>query len=318
VLPASILGLHSDWIKFFADRGFCILTTKTVRSVERDAHPPPNWLFLQNGEIRLSDEPIVAGDRGYWPADRQRISMANSFGVPSFRPSIWEEDLRRSRAIIREGHQLLIASVVASVEGLDAITEDFVQLALKAQRAGADIVELNYSCPNTRGEFSGEVYQQPKVAAHIARAVREALAPRRTPIFMKIGYLPRPALAELVMAAAPYVNGVVAINTVSAIVRARNGAEAFPSSGLPGDRQRAGVSGWAIRHLSREIAENLLDLKQVYFAESGKKLTLVSSGGVTTKEEFYNRLEMGIDAAAVCTAAFLNPLIGLEIRGLVA
>jgi dihydroorotate dehydrogenase (NAD+) catalytic subunit len=272
-------------------------------------------MFVRGDKIGGSPaEPTVIAERGYWPADHQKISMANSFGVPSFDPAVWERDLGRSRAVIQEGHQVLIASVVASVDGLDAITEDFVDLALRAQRGGADIIELNYSCPNTRGEFSGEVYQQPKAAAHIARAVREGLAFRQTPIFLKIGYLPRAALAELFMAVAPYVDGIVAINTVSAVVRTPQGGTAFPGGTLGSDRQKAGVSGWAIRNLARDMTTNLVELQRTYFAETGKKVTIVSVGGITTTQEFYDRLTTGADAAAICSAAFLNPLIGLAIR----
>ncbi len=56
--------------------------------------------------------------------------MANSFGIPSFEPSWWKDDIGRARKVVKEGSQVLIVSVVASEDSsLDATNRRFFQYA---------------------------------------------------------------------------------------------------------------------------------------------------------------------------------------------
>jgi len=56
--------------------------------------------------------------------------MANSFGIPSFAPEWWTKEVERARNVVREGHQVLIGSVVTSkVESETAWIRDFVEVA---------------------------------------------------------------------------------------------------------------------------------------------------------------------------------------------
>lgn len=329
-LPASVLAANSKWIEFYARRGFDILTYKTVRTQYREAHPWPNWVFLEDPvEIENPAEPpTMVGYPGYWPKDRATVSMVNSFGVPSLGPDWWQEDVQRARKVVREGHQVLIVSVVASVIGtIDAIAEDFAKAAYMAKKAGADIVEANFSCPNTPGDPAGEIYQAPKNARRVSVAMKEALD--GTPLFVKIGYLPLPRLREFVELNAEFVDGIVAINTISAEIvekgptkaqkildylRALNGVEGerytFPGPG----RERAGISGWAIKARAHEVAKNLVDLKKEISTSPGKHFAILGLGGVLTPRDFYDRLAVGVDAVESCTGAFLDPYLGLKIR----
>lgn len=189
-LPASVLAANSNWIEFYARRGFDILTYKTVRTMYRREHGWPNWVFIKNPAS--VDGPLkdlqAAGVVDHWPENRETVSMANSFGVPSLSPEWWQKDVRRARGMLRDGHQVLIVSVVASVvNSEEAMTEDFVKAALLAKDAGADIIEANFSCPNVAGDPVGEVYQDVEKAARISKAMKEALS--GTPLFVKVGYL---------------------------------------------------------------------------------------------------------------------------------
>jgi dihydroorotate dehydrogenase len=314
-LPASILAAHSAWIEFFAKRGFSILTYKTVRSTVWPAHPLPNWVFLDDAQVSTDGQSTVTGYVDDWPNDLRKVSMANSFGVPSFEPEWWQRDLERTRAFVREGHQALIVSVVATVnDSFDRLRDDFVKVAVQAAKAGADIIELNCSCPNTPGEDAGLIYTKPKVAAAIAAAVQEALRPTKTPLLLKIGYLSPAALADFVLSTAPYVDGVVGINTMTARVFDHHGRKVFPDRKDPDDRVPAGVSGWAIQPYAAEVAAGLVRLRREVWLDSGKVLTMLSVGGVLNKTDFERRLSSGVDGVETCTGAFLNPHIGLDIR----
>jgi dihydroorotate dehydrogenase len=330
-LPASVLAANAKWIEFYARRGFDILTYKTVRTQYHAPHPWPNWVFLKDPpEIKdPSQPPIMIGYPGYWPEDQTTVSMANSFGVPSLEPEWWQKDVQRARGFVKEGHQVLIVSVVASVSGTsEAIAEDFAKAAYMAKKAGADIVEANYSCPNTPNDPAGEVYQAPSIARRVSIAMKEAL--EGTPLFVKIGYLTKPKLYEFVNANAEFVDGIVAINTISAeivtrpvtgsaglfdYIRALHHVEnphAFPDSG----RERAGVSGWAIKARAQEVAENLVTIRQEIGTSPKKNFAILGLGGVLKPEDFRDRLAAGVDAVESCTGAFLDPYLGLKIRSM--
>lgn len=313
-LPASVLASNAKWIEFYARRGFDILTYKTVRSKYREVHSWPQWVFLEDAtELSPAFDKALVGEPGYLPPERAAISMANSFGVPSLAPDWWQDDIREARAVVREGHQVLIVSVTASTEeNNEAIIADFVNTAKLAKDAGADIVEANFSCPNVPGEHKvGLVYQSPTLSAKISEAMQEVLQQGRskTPLFVKIGYLPGPELRQFVHANAKFINGVVAINTITAKVIDKKGEDTFPG------RPEAGISGWAIKPLAQEVARNLVALREAVFNDHDKHLTIVGVGGVLTKHDCSEYLDdIGVDAVESCTGAFLNPYLGLEVR----
>lgn len=171
----------------------------------------------------------------------------------------------------------MIVSIVSSVkEGdINAITRDFVTAALMAKDAGGQIIEANYSCPNVQGEHD-DVYQNPSISSHISRVLRDEL--RGTPLVVKIGYLPEPNLREFVRTNAPFVNGIVAINTVSAKIVNKYGKQTFPDRHRERDREKAGVSGWAIKAKAQEVATNLVALREEF--KLGSDFILLGLGGV--------------------------------------
>lgn len=311
-LPASVLAANAQWIEFYARRGVDILTYKTVRSQYRAVHRWPNWVFIEDPrELSAPIEDMLAtvtGQTGYFPPDRSTITMANSFGVPSLDPMGpmgWIEDVRRARQVVREGRQILIVSVVATRnENEEVLTADFVETALMAQDAGADIIETNYSCPNTPDDPAGEIYRSPGVSSRISKALKEALG--KTPLFVKIGYLPAPLLREFVVQNVEFVDGIVAINTVSAKVDTPDAEQVF----LGEKRHTAGISGWAIRARAHEVARNLVALRK----ELNEPFTIFGLGGVLTRQDYEDFLAIGVDAVESCTGAFLNPHLGLDIR----
>ncbi len=188
--------------------------------------------------------------------------MANSFGIPSLGPAWWKDDIRRARTYVREGHQVLIVSVVATRnETKEALAEDFVQTALAAKDAGADIIEANFSCPNIMNDPAGEVMQDPIISPFVSEALRGALG--KTPLFIKIGYLPPEELQRFVLKNARHIDGVVGINAVSTPIVQPDGRPTFP-----GGRDSAGVSGWAIQNCAHEVAKELASMRQVIYQDA--------------------------------------------------
>jgi dihydroorotate dehydrogenase (NAD+) catalytic subunit len=320
-LPASVLAANAEWIKFYARRGFDILTYKTVRTQARPPHPFPNWVFIKNpGDVAAQFEPgnytkenagfsaKAIGCQGYWPENLASVSMANSFGVPSFAPDWWKSDITKARDALRDGHQVLIVSIIGSKqESEEAMAADLIEAALLAKDAGASIIEANFSCPNVIGDRNGELYHVPLLSGRISKRLKAEIG--KTPLFVKIGYLPEGELRHFAEANTE-IDGIVAINTISAPVVDENGNQTFPN------RAKAGISGWCIKARAQEVARNLVSIrKDLYAAGRKTPLTLLGVGGVIDRADCFEYLDsIGVDGVESCTGAFLNPYLGLDVR----
>jgi dihydroorotate dehydrogenase len=324
-LPASVLAANAGWIKFYARRGFDILTYKTVRTEFRAPHPFPNWVFLKNPEeveAQFAQHNYITekagfvakavGYQGYWPESLSNVSMANSFGVPSFAPDWWKSDIKKARDAVREGHQVLIVSIIGSKYG-KYMAGDLIEAAHLAKEAGADIIEANFSCPNVSGDPNGELYHFPEEASNISKQLKAEIGD--TPLFVKIGYLPEPSLRQFVEKCNTSIDGIVAINTISAPVVDQNGRQTFPN-GENGSRANAGISGWCIKERAQEVASNLVSIRKDLYATGRKKpLTILGVGGVIDRADCFEYLDtIGVDGVESCTGAFLNPYLGLDVR----
>lgn len=118
-VPASVLTADSHWVRFFASRGFNVLTFKTVRSREWNPNPFPNWVFLEDADapLPIGIDPravTVHGDEDTYLRQLRAFSTANSFGVPSTEPSVWKPEVRAAVDVLGEG-QMLIVSVMGTV-----------------------------------------------------------------------------------------------------------------------------------------------------------------------------------------------------------
>ena len=313
-VPACALTDNHRAIKKCARLGFDILTYKTVRTREHPGHPLPNWAYAAQLPDKLEypfEEPVVA-DMDARPQNADDMTVVNSFGIPSGVPALWQGDIQRAKESVRPGHQVLMVSVVASpdISSMSRqweIERDFVSAGMMAKEAGADIVEVNYSCPNTPG--NPDIYQDPEMSARISKAMYEALRP--TPVVMKIGYLPRQKLCEIVSANIKWVQGIVAINSISAPVNDSQGQPFFGEQ-----RRRAGVSGAAIKPWAMETARNLADLKSQ--GKWGEDKIVLAVGGVTTAGDVGEYLGLGVDGVLSCTGTYANPRLAMEARQMFA
>jgi dihydroorotate dehydrogenase len=95
-------------------------------------------------------------------------------------------DVKKALNCLRSD-QLLIVSVMGSYEdytGPDVVA-DFVAVARMAEEAGAPVIELNLSCPNTVDPSTGTVKQslicESVESTHeIVKSVRSALRPEKS------------------------------------------------------------------------------------------------------------------------------------------
>ena len=85
--------INGNFVQAALDKGFDIVTYKTVRSEKYPCHPWPNILSVQiKGDLTvdMAQGKVLADDNFKEP-----LSITNSFGVPSFNPLFWQKDIKK-------------------------------------------------------------------------------------------------------------------------------------------------------------------------------------------------------------------------------
>jgi hypothetical protein len=312
-VPASVLTGGSPWVQYFAGNGFNVLTYKTVRSRAWGPNQPPNWSFVpdRTEPFKISSETygVLAEPWDWVNPGKREVTTANSFGVPSPDPYEWMADVSNALTVLADD-QMLIVSVMGDhydngMARLESIVSDFVDTARMAQSAGAEVVELNLSCPNSLDE-SPQGVKPPlcfdsEVTAAIVEGVREALD-GKTAIVAKLSYLDEESLAGLVHKIAPLVDGISGINTLQCKVLRPAGGPTFPG------RQLAGVSGVAVRDYALDFVGRLARLR----VETGHYFEILGMGGVTDIESFGELFAMGANVVQSASGSFANPFLAVE------
>ncbi|MFP3867334.1 MAG: hypothetical protein ACLFUU_04115 [Desulfobacteraceae bacterium] len=301
-IPAGLL-LDSRWVRLYARLGFDILTYKTVRTRLQPSLAYPNCLLVRAPEPweRRTIPDSVEVTKRYQPLTE--ISMTNSLGMPSQAPEVWQPDIAKSRESLMPG-QMLIVSVVGTAEDNHPgrFIQDFVRAAALAAEAGAEVIELNFSCPNAP-VAEGHIYEAPEFAGEITRAVRRQVKDR--PLLIKVGYLDEKAhLAGLLAAIRGDINGIVGINSLKLTVVDQQGRQALPGAG----RAASGISGYALRALARDFIRRLVSLRE----KERYDYQILAVGGILTPQDFQDFLDRGADAALSCTGAMWDPYLALR------
>jgi dihydroorotate dehydrogenase len=305
-VPACVLNGGEQWVRHFARNGYDVLTYKTVRSRAHEPNEQPNWVFARRETRSLPPGAAaeVTADPWDWvPPGAPEVSTVNSFGVPSPAPGEWMADLERSLAAV-DVDQLLLVSVMGEGDGL-ALADDFARTARLAQEAGATVVELNLSCPNTLHPSAPGV--QPPLCLDadatvaVVEGVRRALDDR-TGLVAKLSWLDGPRLSALVPRLAPLVDGVAGINTLQSRVRRSDGAPTFPG------RELAGLSGAAVRDSALDFTRRLVALREA----GGRHFDVLAMGGVTDVASFEALFALGADAVQSASGAFADPFLARD------
>lgn len=301
--------LNSNWIKLYSELGFDLLTYKTVRNVERVCHPWPNVMIVHpDHALSVADigTPVTADTAE--PSDLSKLSITNSFGMPSQAPGVWMQDVKLANSYLKDG-QLMAVSVVGTPgnkgEGIDALADDYAELGARAVQASAKAVEMNFSCPNVKGA-EGSIFQSAETASTIAERTRNAIGPNAK-LLVKLGFYKDKQSAEKVVAAlAPFVDAVVAINTIPMQVYDANGKQALPGAG----RLSSGICGDTIRSSALQTVRNI---KQV-IDEKDLNLSLVGVGGIMSADHALEYYDAGVDAIEMATSIMWDPFMAAKIK----
>lgn len=294
-MPAGPL-LNGKWILYYASLGFDVLTYKTVRSGFRECYELPNLVPVETGPLNGSEERLNESPRmdGSW---------AVSFGMPSMPPDEWRRDIEWTRKQLDKG-KLLSVSVVGTVQpgwSIDDLASDYAQCARWAVDAGADTVEMNFSCPNV-ATCDGQLFQQPRDAATVAEAVRDAAGSK--PVIVKIGHIrEREAAIALLNALSGSVDAIAMTNSVAATIESAQGEVLF-------DGQKRGICGAAT--LEASVTQTRLFAQLL--KERGEPVRLIGVGGASTAADVRAYLDAGAECVHIATAAMVDPAIALRIR----
>lgn len=274
--------LNSDWVKVYANLGgYSMLTYKTVRTKEYSAYPWPNILYVDvpyRFTPRSLPRKLTAS-----LAKPGRLTITNSFGMPSADPDDWMPDVALARTYLHRG-QILVVSVVGDSP------EDFALCAHLAATAGAQVIEANMSCPN-----KSNICKIPREVEATLKAIRERV---HVPLIVKMGYFyDLDLLRKIAVTAAPYVDGFVSINAVK-----------FPIETQLDFRSESGVCGWAIRDLGLHNVKELCRIRE----SERLDYKVIGCGGIMSTDDIKEYLAIGADMVEVATATIFKPLLGME------
>ena len=300
-IPAGPL-LNGVFIKAALDKGFDLPVHKTVRTRPYPSHPWPNVLSVKvEGDLTFekAKEPLLATHEYTEP-----LSITNSFGNPSRDPSFWQKDLAEAVTHARPGQHVLGSWEGTKWEGSthEDYIHDWVLGAKLLKETGVSAIEANLSCPN-EGTANLLCFDFEKVTL-IANRVKNAVGD--LPFIVKIAYFSEDALREFVKAVGGTVDGIAAINTISAEVVDEKGNQALPGE----KRKRSGICGAAIKWAGVDMVRRLKSLRQ----ELNLDYTIIGVGGVTVPQDFFEYRKAGADIVMSATGAMWNPRLAVQIK----
>ena len=300
-IPAGPL-LNSNWIKLYANLGWDIPVYKTVRSIKRDCHPNPNCAYVETSkqlEPQDANNKITTLEKT--PEHIKDIAITNSFGMPSAAPKEWMPDIERANSYLGK-NQVMIVSIVGTPGEGKSLAADYARTAAMAKEAGAKIIEANYSCPNVcSGE--GSIFTSGETSSEISKEIKKAIG--NTPLLIKVGNFPSQQIHdEVVEKNAPFINGIMGINTIPMKVYDQNEKQALPGEG----RLTSGICGSIIHNISQHFTQDLVELRK----QKNYDFIIGGVGGITTPKDIDQRLAAGADIIMSATGAMWDPMMAVE------
>jgi len=287
------------FIKAVLDKGFDVITPKSVRTTTFPLNPYPQVRPLQlKTDLDLIHNPEITVAEMY----TEQLAVSNSFGIPSVEPVEWQPMIRESLSCISKGKALVAAfQGTARGQGRQAFIDDHVKGVFLLRAAGAEVIEINLSCPN-EGETVLACFDT-DITERIVSAVREANPDLKFTI--KLAYFTdASALKNLVKRVGAIVDGFGAINTIPAKIVDKRGKGIYP------DRPKAGVSGAPIKWAGIEMTKLLDEFRQ----EFNFKFKIMGMGGVLNAQDFQDYRNAGADTVMTVTGAMWNPNLAIEIK----
>ena len=306
-IPAGPL-LNAKYVTAALRKGYDIVTYKTQRSTIFEVNAFPNVLYVDvDGDLTLDKAATPLIGHTQTDADPKDLTITNSFGMPSTGPANWVPDLQAAIASAGDG-QIVVMSVVGTIKpGFtpEDYYNDFAEVAKMAADAGAQVIEVNLSCPNVASE--GVLCYTPAAVGEIAKRAKIAIGD--LPLLTKIGYFAedqQELLETVVKAMAPYVSGISAINTIPAPVVDETGEQALPGP----NRLKSGMCGAGIKWAGLDMTRRLSGIRD----KLNLTYEIIGVGGVMTAADYHEYRDAGADIVQSATGAMWNAGLAQEIK----
>jgi len=258
------------------------ILSKTLRDVEVLAKSKSGAIVV--GSISVLPRKPNPG-KGYW-LHKEGFFSLNSFGMPNGGIPYFEKALPKMVEISHAAHKPLIANV----DGFS--NSEFVTLIKLAEKSGADMVELNFGCPNIWDNG-----HQKRILSYHASLVKSTLASiaKKHPkikICVKISPLPPDILHEVAKV-------IINSGIVSCITATNSYPNASVTTGAQGDDgpddTLAGLAGRALKPISVGVVKQLYELLP-------KEIAIIGCGGIASANDVKDYLAAGAQAVQIATA----------------
>ena len=254
-LSSSVVGSNYEMISNAFNAGWAGVAYKTISYIDiHEASPRYSAVKNENNNIQ-----------GF-----KNIEQLSQHTV--------EEDCEIFRKLKKNyPKKYLLVSIMGRTE------EEWAKLAKAVEEAGADGIELNFSCPNMVEEGTGsDVGQIPELIEKFTKAVKQVV---KIPVIAKLTPnvdIMSPAAEAAIRGGA---DGLAAINTIKSVILDDNMKVAI-----------GGYSGNAVKPIALRF---VVEIKQ---NEKVKKYFLSGMGGIETWEDALDFLELGCDNLQITTA----------------
>src|SRR6266702_4837092 len=224
-------------------------------------------------------------DGGYW-LHKEKFYALNSFGMPNGGLPYFHAKLPEIVKLAHECSKPLLVNIVGFSSG------EFIELINLAQESGADMVELNFSCPNVweKGQQERIISYHPDMITEILRFISKRGFTIK--IGVKISPLPPDILPDCVRAIVD--SGVVSFVTAT---------NSYPNAALSSGTKKAGdyknilsgMTGRALKPISLGVVRQLHELLP-------KKVDIIGCGGISSANDVADYLLSGAKAVQIVTA----------------
>jgi len=259
ILASGILGVSYSSMKRIFNAGAGAVTTKSIGPRPRKGYKNPSILEVYPGTFLNA------------------VGLGNP-GIDNFLSEIKE---------LKEHNIPLIVSVFGDTN------ESYLNVATKAEQAGADAIEINISCPHAEVSSIGI---NKDLTYSLVKILKEKL---KIPLFVKLN--PNVTnIGKIALAAEKGgADGVVAINTLGAMAIDINTRRPILAHGS------GGLSGTAIHPIA---------IKKVYDLYKLLKIPIIGCGGASTWKDIVEFILAGASAVQIGTALHKGSEIITEIN----
>jgi len=201
---------------------------------------------------------------------------------------VWLREIREIKEEFPE--RLLIASIIGEME-----KKSWQDLAWAVEKAGADAVELNFSCPHGMPEkgLGSAIGQMPELTKMITGWVKAAVD---IPVIVKL----TPNVTDVTVIAQAALeggaNGLAAINTVQCLMGVNLDTFA-PLPSVDGCSTYGGYSGLAVKPIGLRVVAQLA---------KSSSLPISGMGGIASWENAVEYLLLGAKNVQICTEVMLK------------